>query len=64
MENEKEKLNLIAEFVRSERKKLGYTQEKFALRAGLGLRFARELDCGKTTVRMDKVNQALWMFGM
>ena len=40
------------------------TQEEFALRAGLGLRFVRELEQGKETVRMDKVNQALRMFGM
>jgi len=33
------------------------------LRAGLGLRFVRELEQGKETVRMDKVNKALRMFG-
>lgn len=40
------------------------TQEEFAMRAGLGLRFVRELEQGKETVRLDKVNQALAMFGM
>lgn len=40
------------------------TQEDFAMRSGLGLRFVRELEQGKETVRMDKVNQALRMFGM
>ena len=34
------------------------------MRSGLGLRFVRELEQGKKTVRMDKVNQALAMFGM
>ena len=34
------------------------------MRAGLGLRFIRELEQGKETVRLDKVNQALAMFGM
>ncbi len=34
------------------------------MRSGLGLRFARGLEQGKPTVRMDKVNQALAMFGM
>ena len=34
------------------------------MRAGLGLRFVRELEQGKQTVRLDKVNQALGMFGM
>ena len=54
----------ISEFIKTERKKAGLTQEEFALRAGLGLRFVRELEQGKETVRMDKVNQALRMFGM
>lgn len=56
--------NVIGEFVKSERKKVGLTQEEFAVRSGLGLRFVRELEQGKATVRMDKVNQALSMFGM
>ena len=34
------------------------------MRSGLGLRFVRELEQGKETVRMDKVNVALAMFGM
>ena len=42
----------------------GLTQAEFAMRSGLGLRFVRELEQGKTTVRMDKVNQALARFGM
>ncbi len=57
-------MSKISEFVKTERKKAGLTQEEFALRAGLGLRFVRELEQGKETVRMDKVNQALSMFGM
>ena len=55
---------MIAEFVKTERKKAGLTQEEFAMRSGLGLRFVRDLEQGKKTVRMDKVNQALAMFGM
>lgn len=57
-------MNTIAEFVKQKRKEAGLTQEEFAMRAGLGLRFVRELEQGKETVRMDKVNQALAMFGM
>ncbi|MBQ8133079.1 MAG: helix-turn-helix transcriptional regulator [Clostridia bacterium] len=57
-------MNSISEFVKQKRKEAGYTQEEFALRSGLGLRFVRELEQGKETVRMDKVNQALAMFGM
>lgn len=56
-------MNPIAEFVKKSRKKAGLTQEEFAMRSGLGLRFVRELEQGKDTVRMDKVNVALEMFG-
>lgn len=55
-------MNPIAEFVKKNRKAAGLTQEQFALRSGLGLRFVRELEQGKETVRMDKVNVALAMF--
>ena len=54
----------IATFIRENRKAAGLTQEEFAVRSGLGLRFVRELEQGKETVRLDKVNQALAMFGM
>ena len=57
-------MNMIAVFVKMERKKAGLTQEEFAERSGLGLRFVRDLEQGKKTVRMDKVNQALAIFGM
>ena len=57
-------MNTIAEFVKKSRKEAGLTQEEFAIRSGLGLRFVRDLEQGKQTVRMDKVNQALAMFGM
>ena len=53
----------IGSFVKENRKAAGLTQEEFAARAGLGLRFVRDLEQGKQTVRMDKVNQALSMFG-
>lgn len=57
-------MNPLAEFIKKSRKDAGLTQEEFALRSGLGLRFIRELEQGKETVRMDKVNVALSMFGM
>lgn len=52
----------IAEFVKTRRKKLGMTQVVLADRAGVGLRFVRDLEQGKTTLRLDKVNQVLQMF--
>ena len=57
-------MNRIAEFIKASRKSAGLTQEDFAIRSGLGLRFVRELEQGKETVRMDKVNVALAMFGI
>ena len=57
-------MNTIAAFIKQKRKEAGLTQKEFALRSGLGLRFVRELEQGKETVRMDKVNQALALFGM
>ena len=57
-------MNKIAAFIKENRRAAGLTQEEFALRSGLGLRFIRELEQGKETVRMDKVNIALGMFNM
>lgn len=57
-------MNTIGKYIKQERRKAGLTQEEFAVRSGLGLRFVRELEQGKETVRLDKVNQALRMFGM
>ena len=57
-------MNRIAEFIKTNRKAAGLTQEEFAIRSGLGLRFVRELEQAKPTVRMDKVNIALAMFDM
>ena len=59
----KQQENPIGFYVQTERKKAGLTQPEFALRSGLGLRFIRDLEQGKPTVRLDKVNQALAMFG-
>ena len=45
-------MNKIAQFIRESRKAAGFTQEGSAARSGLGLRFVRELEQGKPTVRM------------
>ena len=57
-------MSIIGDFIKQKRKEYGLTQEDFAIHSGLGLRFVRELEQGKETVRMDKVNQALAMFDM
>ena len=57
-------MNPIAKFIKTKRREAGLTQEEFAVRSGLGLRFVRDLEQGKPSVQMDKVNVALGMFGM
>ncbi|MEF8984921.1 MAG: helix-turn-helix transcriptional regulator [Bacteroidales bacterium] len=53
----------IVTFVKTRRKQLGLTQKDIAEKAGVGLRFVRDLEQGKNTLRMDKVNQVLALFG-
>lgn len=53
----------LAEFVKEKRKQLKLTQPELAEKAGVGLRFLRELENGKDSVRLDKVNQVLALFG-
>jgi len=53
----------LAHFVASRRKALKLTQPELAAKAGVGLRFLRELEAGKPTLRMDKVNDVLFYFG-
>jgi y4mF family transcriptional regulator len=55
--------NSVSQFIKTRRKNFGLTQIELAERAGVGLRFVRDLEQGKTTVRMDKVNQVLILFG-
>ncbi len=50
-------------FVKSRRRSMGLTQRELADRAGVGLRFIRELEQGKTSLRLDKTNQVLALFG-
>jgi transcriptional regulator, y4mF family len=53
----------IPSFVKERRKQLRLTQPELAMRADVGLRFVRELEQGKKTLRLDKVNQVLALFG-
>jgi len=50
-------------FLKEKRKSVGLTQEELAAKAGVGLRFVRDLEQGKATLRLDKVNQVLILFG-
>jgi len=56
-------MNDLSEFVRDRRKSLDMTQPELAEKAGTGLRFIRDLEQRKKTLRMDKVNQVLRLFG-
>ena len=56
-------MSQISEFVKKSRKEQHLTQPELAARAGVGLRFLRELEQGKQSLRMDKVNQVLSYFG-
>lgn len=49
--------------VKAMRKQYGLTQEDLSAKAGVGLRFVRDLEQGKSTLRMDKVNCVLNLFG-
>ena len=53
----------LKEFVKAKRKESGLTQQELAEKSGVGLRFIRELEQEKPTLRMDKVNQVLRLFG-
>ena len=53
----------LAVFVKTKRKAVKLTQPELAEKAGVGLRFLRELEQGKESLRMDKVNAVLQLFG-
>ena len=58
-----EKGNPISEFIRSQRKSAGLTQKELALKAGVGLRFIRDVEQGRTSFRTDTLNRVLRLFG-
>ena len=53
----------LSKFVKTMRKQYGLTQIALSEKSGVGLRFVRELEQGKQTLRLDKVNQVLNLFG-
>ena len=55
-------MTTLSATVKSLRKQYGLTQEELSLKSGVGLRFVRELEQGKATLRLDKVNQLLNLF--
>lgn len=53
----------LNQFVKEKRKSVNLTQPELAEKAGVGLRFIRELEQGKESLKIDKVNQVLQLFG-
>lgn len=53
----------IGDFVRSERRTLGWTQEQVAMYAGVSAKFIVAVEHGKPTLQMDSVNRVLALFG-
>ena len=55
-------MNNLSPIVKSLRKQYNITQEELSLKSGVGLRFVRDLEQGKESLRLDKVNQLLNFF--
>jgi y4mF family transcriptional regulator len=53
----------LKNFIKLKRKEVHLTQPELAQKAGVGLRFLREMEQGKESLRLDKVNQVLQLFG-
>jgi y4mF family transcriptional regulator len=53
----------LREYLKKKRKEHSLTQEDLSAKSGVGLRLIREIEQGKTSMRMDKVNQTLALFG-
>ncbi len=53
----------MSRYVKMMRKRYNLTQMELSEKSGVGLRFVRELEQGKQTLRLDKVNQILNLFG-
>jgi len=54
---------ILQKYIKQMRKQYHLTQVDLSEKSGVGLRFIRELEQGKKTLRMDKVNQVLNLFG-
>jgi y4mF family transcriptional regulator len=55
--------NSLSAFIKAKRKLVHITQTELANKAGVGLRFVRDMEQGKASLRMDKVNAVLQLFG-
>jgi len=55
--------SLFSRFIKQKRIETNLTQEELALKAGVGLRFIRDVEQGKRSLRLDKLNAVLSLFG-
>ena len=53
----------LSKHIKDLRRQENLTQQDLADRAGVGIHFVRDLEQGKPTLRMDKVNDVLKLFG-
>ena len=53
----------LSKYVKAMRKQYNLTQVELYEKSGVGLRLVRELEQGKQTLRLDKINQILNLFG-
>lgn len=53
----------LSKYIKEMRRQCKLTQVDLAEKSGVGLRFVREMEQGKPTLRLDKVNQVLALFG-
>lgn len=56
-------MNKLSQYIKEKRKEHGLTQVDLSQKSGVGLRFVREMEQGKETLRLDKVNPVLALFG-
>jgi y4mF family transcriptional regulator len=55
--------NIFSIFLKAERARTGISQKELAAKSGVGLRFIRDIEQGKKSLRLDKLNQVLALFG-
>lgn len=56
-------MTYLSKYIKGKRKEYGLTQVELSQKSGVGLRFVREMEQGKETLRLDKINQVLALFG-
>ncbi|MBQ9194606.1 MAG: helix-turn-helix transcriptional regulator [Bacteroidales bacterium] len=53
----------LGAYIKAKRNMYGRSQVELAMRASVGVRFIKDMESGKPTLQLDKVNQVLYLFG-